>query len=416
MIKTRSRTRPRTRSKQKSGSKVFKGSKKVNKRSYVKIMVGAAVAAYALKKISQSKPDIAYDLITQLMGNELYTAEFYTQTIKSLNKSLKKDPDYKSDLIIKTEPLNKTNFFLYAVYFYKINANNKAYEIGSRSTALYSALDDRRHKYIARGTCFINDSIFNLYKVINGRITVYRFGFAIKNATSNHDFVGELIQKINPKNKKIMCISLLTPCNKVLCTMIKGVRDNFSERIKASLMETDVMEKEITKINDVGGVFLNIPMSKNLGNQLYSRGIKQEDNEVAEYLDSLIDVSTGEKTFITLVNIASEYYTKYEREYTLCYHCKSGKDRTSLCDAVMQATFYHLSRTLGSNYYSKDLILEPEDYLRIKDYSVQFLYYGYIITFYSTAIPGLKLGNMPISKYLLDNEKVYKFFYGNPQT
>ena len=40
-----------------------------------------------------------------------------------------------------------------------------------------------------------------------------------------------------------------------------------------------------------------------------------------------------------------------------------------------------------------------------------FLYFGYIITFFSTGIPGIKLTNMLVPKYFLDSAHL-EFFLG----
>jgi len=38
--------------------------------------------------------------------------------------------------------------------------------------------------------------------------------------------------------------------------------------------------------------------------------------------------------------------------------------------------------------------------------------FSYVITFYSSGIPGLKLTNIPVAKYLLNPDE-YQFFLGN---
>lgn len=324
------------------------------------------------------------------------------------------------------EKQNK-KFFLFARYFYYTNLYNNAYELSSKYISYLPAPASffGSHKYIAKGTCFANERIFNLYQCTNGSIQTYRFGFGIKNAFDEYsedspatDFTNILIDRIHEFSsgirrafgihKKLICISLLTPCNTLACKAIKVGSKLLPKEAYFSFLENSIIDTENKRFNDMHDIFINVPLSSSKG-FLFKSGT--ESLNPASDFQSRINISSPKETFESLVKIAILYYFNYSSTHLLCYHCKSGKDRTSMCDAIVQATIYYIETEKSI----KDATDEPtvDMYEQIRKYTIYFLLYGYVITFYSTGIPGIKMGNLPVSKYVLGDSDYYQFFSGN---
>ena len=122
-----------------------------------------------------------------------------------------------------------------------------------------------------------------------------------------------------------------------------------------------------------------------------------------------IDVKNGKTTFESIVKVSEHYYTALIQDYILCYHCKSGKDRTSIFDAVVQATFYYIKNTRKL----ADEKIKSSDYEAIRLLSQKFLMFGFIPAYYGTGFIGLKLGSNPdLATYILGKD-LYKFYLGH---
>jgi len=319
--------------------------------------------------------------------------------------------------------LDNNKFFLFARYFYYTNLYNKQFELKSKYITYKAAPSESFFlgpKYIAKGTCFVNDNIYNLYECSNRSIKTYRFGFGIKNAFEKINFTKDLIDRINifssyftkmfNVHKKLICISLLTPCTTLFCKAFK-VGSKIDKRAYFSVHENNIIDSENKELNILDNIFINVPLSNSHHGFLFKKNVKSIHPDSAANFQKLINISNGENTFKTLVRITLLYYYKYNKTHILCYHCKSGKDRTSVCDSIVQATIEYVE-TIGFEYSDYN---EPsqEMYEQIRKNSTYFLIYGFIITFYSTGIPGIKLNDMPIAKYLLNSVPMYNSFLGN---
>jgi hypothetical protein len=338
--------------------------------------------------------------------------------IKLENISLELLPLPKRIKDSRSKSSNK-KFFLFARYFYYLNLSNKEFELSSNYLT-YSAAPSHglfsNHSYIAKGTCFGNDKIFNLYQCTNGSFQTYRFGFSIKNAFDNTDFTKMAVERIQEftgtfkkffgMHKKLICISLLTPCNTSLCQAVKVGSKLLPKEAYFSFLESNIIDSENKSFSELNDIFINVPLSSNKYGTLFKKGTKSIHPDSATDFQNLIDISTAETTFKTIVNITNLYHEKYSSTHNLAYHCKSGKDRTGICDSIVQATLYYL-RTGGN---STNL-----DHELIRVYSRYFLVYSYIISFYSTGIPGIKINNIPAAKYILGDPDsyLYTFFLGN---
>jgi len=335
---------------------------------------------------------------------------------------------YPEDDRSKSKEENK-KIFLYARYFYYQNLKNKQFAL-QNNMIKYKTINNN---YIAKGTCFGNDKIFNFYQVSQysqwnwfSSTNTYRFGIAISNVidimkdkTENQEAGKDLvnlitskineIKKINLLQKKLICISLLTPCNTSVCKLIENGAKTLPKEAYFSFMENKIIDAENKAFNELGHIFLNIPLSSNKFGTLFKQGTKsigstdESHNQITKEFEDLIDMTSPQKIFKTIVDITILYSRKYSNYFDLCYHCKSGKDRTSVCDAIVQATL----RVIRNG--------NETDYEVIRKLTQKLLIYGYIITFYSTGIPGIKLNNMPVAKYILGNEEnsLYKFYLGN---
>lgn len=353
-------------------------------------------------------------LMDSVDKNTVINGRIYSTYIKTLISNLSQlslSPQSLQQLLpIQTDNRNKTDnkkFFMYARYFYYTNIYNKEFKLSSKFIT-YNA-SNSNNQTIAKGTCFANEKIYNFYECETKHTKTYRFGFSINNVDSGYGFTEELINKISKFNKgwsspkKLICISLLTPCNTYACKAIKMGSKTLWKEGYDGIRESTIIESEKNVFNSFGHMFISVPLSKNIQGILYNT--ETVKSESSENFRDLIDISGPEKIFKTLVDISILYYFNYKSTHTLCYHCKSGKDRTSICDSIVQATFYYIN----NNKFVKGI----PDYEQIRKFSVYFLLYGYIITFYSTGIPGIKISNMPVAKYILNTPELYKFFLGN---
>ena len=346
-----------------------------------------------------------------------------------------------------SESVNK-KLFMYARYFYYENCFNKEFSLQTqfistkgRSIQYIAALPEghaSEPKYIAKGTCFANERIFNFYQCTNGSVQTYRFGFSIQNALdiskTPMNFTKALVERIYSftntgifsmgSKPSIICISLLTPCNTTACKAVQVGSKAMPKEAYFSFQESNIiaLENKAFAELDSNNIFINLPLGSSKGGFLYNTGIESINPNSAYEFQKLIDKwyqegSRSVTTFKTLVEIALLYYFKY-KHYALCYHCKSGKDRTSICDAVVQATIYYVETekyTYDEWEGVESMQRDDNIYEQIRQYAVYFLLYGFIITFYSTCIIGIKLDNIPVAEYILGDRKsyLYTFFKGN---
>ena len=71
----------------------------------------------------------------------------------------------------------------------------------------------------------------------------------------------------------------------------------------------------------------------------------------------LIEIDTPEHIFKSIVNVATLFYNEYKDTYVLAYHCKSGKDTTSIFDSVVHATFMYLKKIKKVNKKKQNMFL-----------------------------------------------------------
>jgi hypothetical protein len=247
----------------------------------------------------------------------------------------------------------------------------------------------------------------------------------------------ELIQGIVDSPKKIICVSLLTPCNKAMCSEVaKSLIKKAAPGLDIFFKEAIVLKTElgINKISDKV-VVVSIPLSMNrkFGLGIYDHAKHRESlspgaggtaaaaaaageaeepfpnimsteysNEpLLEKIYGKIDMTTEDSSIKSIIDFAKYYYDELHKDYVLAYHCKSGKDRTSVFDAIVQATIYYCSKNEGA----------PINYAAVKVLTGKMLVFGLMISYYGTGGIGLKLGTIPMAKTILGPK--YDKFMGN---
>ena len=311
----------------------------------------------------------------------------------------------------------------------------------------YSARNDAgQPSRIAKGTFNLknNPEIVNFYQVRTSyNTTTYRFGTPVY---SFHDIetIVQNLQMFQPTKNKLINISLLSPCNSVACTQLAVAAQPLSKVSKlfekglSATKEDDIIQKELGASNLMKNGMLYFGILFPLSSQTYTgvgskylpklqtykydkESLKAiiKDEKVRQLYD-FIDVNddeNGRKAYASIVKLAMYYFLFLKDEYILSYHCKSGKDRTSVFDAIVQATFYYLQtpnqkhriRTLEDIYDLRKSVLEE-----IRTFTQSFLMYGFLIAFYSTGVTGLKLKNITIAKHIFhDKKRLFKLFLGH---
>ncbi len=278
---------------------------------------------------------------------------------------------------------------------------------------------------ISKGTWGL-EPLANFYKCNNGDVTTYRFGTNISLEDNNQAFNTKIktengidIIKNQIGANKILCISLISMCNNIIaCNDISKYLISMKKKAEISLIEPSILDHLMEKSTDDFKV-ISFPLSdktKTMGIakidmfnfNKYKETKTKNNNDVINSIYNLIDISSPKSTFESIVNVVKYYYDNM-KEYTLCFHCKSGKDRTSVFDAVVQATIAHL-RNKDSGISG---IFSNSNYESIRTESQKYLWYGLQIAYYGTGFVGLKLDSIPVAKYILNSGSLYKFYSGH---
>jgi hypothetical protein len=312
-----------------------------------------------------------------------------------------------------------SNFFSKALDYYTSSSKQiYPYMIdGKGTTVTYVGEFDNR---ISPGTFAIRlidppPQIVNFYMVKHGlnRIRTFRFGTPVFQFHEIKEIV-KRIYEFSKKEKEIICISLLSPCNSIGCRAFGKISKTMKNYV--GLMQkgyTATLEDNVIRIEQrasslPGTTFHSILFP--LSNILYKNipfihtyvydTIALKDMVQARELKVIYDkinVTDAQSQFESIVRIAHYYYTSLQDRYELSYHCKSGKDRTGIFDAIVHSTFYYI--------YTTNVVDESRiDYEFIRNLAKKFLYYGLVVAFYSTGVIGLKLKNIPIARYIFHDE------------
>ena len=210
-------------------------------------------------------------------------------------------------------------------------------------------------KCISEGT-WSGNPIVNFYECYRPDlgISTYRFGTNItlsKTTGFNHTMdINSIVQKVNNcmpfwQKKGIICFSLLSPSNPSLGNQaIKIAAAIVNKKAAISAEEPKILDAELNS-NIPGCTFISFPLSSNKksGITLFDYDYFKKkiiSNDISLDFYNLIEINTAKNTFESIVKVAELFYNKYKNTHVLVYHCKSGKDRTSIFDSVVQSTFF----------------------------------------------------------------------------
>ena len=284
---------------------------------------------------------------------------------------------------------------------------------------IYFQSKDKQTSCISKGTwsgepivnfyeCKRFDTLSNYFQ--NVHLSTFRFGTNITVSRStgfNHNMNINLItDKIGTK-KKILCFSLLSPLNENI--KIQNLAAKLNKKVQVTSFESKILNYELNNSNDKI-TFISFPLSYNKRKGLtlfdYQKFKKTitKTTDTADQFYNLIKLNDAKSTFESIVNVVVLFYNKYKNDYVLAYHCKSGKDRTSIFDSVVQATLMYLEKL--KTYSSVN-------YEEIRINACKFMMFGFLIGYYGTGYFGLKLGsNKPLAKYILE-QSLYNFYFGH---
>ena len=458
-------------------------SNKIHNKTYKRSLTSLSTKTYKHKSLQSSTK------LTLKNNNNLLNYKNYIINIK---KHLETNLFNIQLLPLDCKPIKINNDIRikHAYNYYKHNKNKLPltynisplnYKINNNTTIKYSAynnqntLQSESNKYnnnyknntntnkysdISIGTFYLDNKpqIVNFYqcnqkynnntnnkKKYNIGINTYRFGTPVIYFNNVNEIIKNILY-FEKKKKKIICISLLSPCDNIPCKTLGAIAkplSKISSLFKKGLNATkeqniiDIEQKaNINKFDNnielysiifplssqrysgVGSKILIVNINTyNYNKTKYKSFINNNKvNKIYDFIDINNDLS-GEKSFKSIVKIAIYYFTYLKNEYILSYHCKSGKDRTSIYDAITQSTFYYLNT---NKFHKKQMKLDENIdidetiFINIKQLSKQFLIYGLIIAYNSTSIVGLKLKNIPIAKYIFnDSPDLLSLFIGH---
>ncbi len=377
--------------------------------------------------ISEEKTELQnyyYDYFNKIFNNLSNLFDRQLNYILSPLKNTNISPDINDSVMIKLQP--KYDKF-----------------IGIKNLIKYIADE---YKCISEGT-WSGKPIVNFYecKRIDLGISTFRFGTNItlkgkngfnkkiiknnKMATKYiHDKILNLYEydkkiespifyklfKLFSTPKKVVCFSLLSPCTK-MCPSLMKMATIISKKAEVTSIEPIILNAELKNSND-NCVFISFPLSSNKKKSItlfnfeeFKKTIITNNNiledDIRYNFYELIKINSPESTFRSIVDVAKEFYINYKDTHILAYHCKSGKDRTSIFDATVQATFSYIKY--------KSSVYNDNDYDKIRQLTCKFMIFGFLIGYYGTGYFGLKLGaNKSLSKYIL-GENLYKIYFGH---
>lgn len=282
-------------------------------------------------------------------------------------------------------------------------------------------------KRLAKGPAFKLNMV-NFYRtrlcvpnIINSdknEIVVYRFGTPIHCNPKTQ--IKQVISEFGTR-KRTIYISLLSDCNGALCDVFPILKSistaGYNSRVKEPMIVKEEYE-QLTKLPNYSPIFLQLSGLKR-GNSKTVRKLiglnpvnlkpmlnlwTAEEFGMTRDLD--LNTTNPEKLFRVIVDIAAIYFMlnfigKYKPGYQMTIHCKSGRDRTGLVDAIVKATHEFLFFNRGQIDY--DVIKERVSY---------WILYGLVIANRSTGGFGLKLDYVPLARYVFSKERL-NYLRGN---
>ena len=258
-------------------------------------------------------------------------------------------------------------------YFHNYNTKAKFY-IFPGFKIKYSGVNGMK---ISKGTAFSN-AIINQYhvtlKVGTNSIKTLRFGTPVfKNVDYQFRKIKELLG-----NKRTIYISLLT-------TTKWKIRINNATKT-ATIGEPNIRHEKFYQNQKIAPLFIQMSKIPIISTGRESNFDKIQDwlyEEGINYKIQPLNLNSTRDMFGNIIEISRIHWYLNQAapgRYNLVYHCKSGKDRTSVFDAINKATCLTLYQNNGRINMSK-----------IRKYSRFFLLFGLIIATRSLANYGIKI-------------------------
>ena len=251
-------------------------------------------------------------------------------------------------------------------------------------------------------------------------IETFRFGTPIK--CNPEKQIKSIISNLGTK-KRTIYISLLSDCNGILCPLFPAIKPFSKLAYNSRVKEPSVVHEEMKQLSNLPNyspIFLQLSglkkeskIARNLAGLNPNNDIKNlplnlwmRDEFNINIREMDLNTVNPKKLFHVIVDIAAIYFMlnengKYKHGYQLSLHCKSGKDRTSIVDAVVKATHEFLFLNTGQINYDA-----------IKSRVSFWILFGLVIANRSTGGFGLKLDYVPLARYIFSKEEI-KYLRGN---
>lgn len=261
-----------------------------------------------------------------------------------------------------------------------------------------------------------NNELVNFYRSRMCRPGMYidclRFGIPVVNFKQH---IKNMISKINSSRKRSIVVSLLSDCNHKLCSLFE--KSPNKALYLAQFVEPKIVKEEKFQMCGnrlIAPIFLHLSGFPKIG-AFPSRNNLTRLNEwcLEEFgipiLNQFENVNSTrpEILFKTIVDIAAVYFMLNfhgRHEYQLVIHCRSGKDRTSVVDAIVKATHEFM-------FYNEFNRLQ-NDYEQIRRRVSFWIVFGLVIANRYTGGFGLKLDYIPLARYVFDRE-TFDYLRGN---
>lgn len=327
----------------------------------------------------------------------------------------------------------------FAREFYNLHKNKKATfkNIGDfQDKSMKIKYESDKGFKVSKGNAY-NINIINFYKTtlrFSGKdINTFRFGTPVNRNPKTQ--IESVMRKLRNKKTRIIYISLISDCNGMTCALFSKTSNKkiYNSRIK----EPEIVREEHRLLDNnkmfapiflqISGINTESTIIRNITQNV--AGLKHSnvpDNKLydwihedlgPDYNNKIFDFNTRhpKKLFKIIVDIAVIYFDLHiysnDYSYRLAIHCKSGKDRTSLVDAIVKAT--HEYMFINSEKIGK-FSLSNFSYEIIKSRVSFWILFGLVISNHSTGGFGLKLDSIPMAKYIFNkNELSYLRGFSN---
>lgn len=299
--------------------------------------------------------------------------------------------------------------------YYERYYDEKPYEVTVHSgnfkcKMIYTSITGSR---ISKGTCFRTERIFNFYKTQIGDAVSYRFGVNVNNPPKDvFNDLSNIIYQNEKNNKIIVCLSLIGYCTSFKCRVIsKAVPDLKNEDLIAKLEKNSQSDTFIPVFLPVRppvlkGIRLNpSDINKRLNTHIDIRPVVEKIMNLSRN----INLENPKNFFESLVEIFKICYL-HKDKIIICYHCKSGKDRTGIIDAIQKSTCFYIQKNKDN---LKSFNLTDSDYENIRELVPYFLLMSLKIVYYSIGIFGIKLNHITLARWIFrDKASIFRMFKG----